>query len=371
MRFVRNLFVGAACAVLLAGCGSAPARTPSSSSSPSPYTQSELGQIDQGSATGLTTPVDFTLTDQFGQQVSLSQYRGKVVLLSFNDDMCTTVCPLTDKVQLLATQALGSAAKGVVLLGVNANPDFTTVADVKNYSVVHGMMNHWRFLTGSLPQLKAVWKQFKIEVQVVKGAIDHTPALYIINANGVPVRVYLISPEYGTVPLEADAVANGLSRVLPSHPAVRKLPLALGQPVASPAGVRSLPSLGGGGPVPISPGSSNVVVFLASWAPGFAQGITALDTYDATATKDGLPQAVAVDVAPVEPDALAMTKALDTLPSPPSVAVAVDETGRVADAFGVQNIPWITLEKDGKVVWSHDGFLDAATLTQDIKAHLQ
>ena len=37
----------------------------------------------------------FTLTDQFGKRVSLRSLRGKVVVLSFNDPECTTICPLT------------------------------------------------------------------------------------------------------------------------------------------------------------------------------------------------------------------------------------------------------------------------------------
>jgi len=370
MPWIRRLVVGAACAILLAGCGSSTPPHPSPSSSPSPYTSPELGQVDYGSATGLSTPVDFTLTDQFGRQVSLSQYRGKVVLLSFNDDECTTICPLTDKVQLLAQQALGPSAKDVVLLGVNANPLHVLVADVKNYSVLHGMMNHWLFLTGSLADLKAVWKTFDIEVQVVKGQIDHTPALFIIDQKGVPVRVYMTSPEYGTVPLEADAVAKGLSSILPSHPRVTKLPPALGSPVASPASVTSLPTVQGA-PVTFPPGSSQVVAFLASWAPGFAQGVADLNAYNAQAAKGGLPKAVAVDVAPIEPSSSSLSNALGALPSPPAFPVGIDRSGRVADAFGVKDMPWITLERNGRVVWSHDGFLPAATLASDVRAHLR
>ncbi|HTU04138.1 MAG TPA: SCO family protein, partial [Trebonia sp.] len=50
--------------------------------------------LDPG--TSLSGPAPgFTLTDQFGQQVSLRSYRGKVVMLAFNDSECTTICPMT------------------------------------------------------------------------------------------------------------------------------------------------------------------------------------------------------------------------------------------------------------------------------------
>ena len=52
---------------------------------------------------------DFTLSDQFGKQVSLSSFRGKVVVLAFNDSECTTICPLTTSAMVQAKAMLGSA----------------------------------------------------------------------------------------------------------------------------------------------------------------------------------------------------------------------------------------------------------------------
>ncbi len=39
--------------------------------------------------------------------MSLSQFRGRVVLLSFEDSECTTVCPLTTQSMVLAKELLG------------------------------------------------------------------------------------------------------------------------------------------------------------------------------------------------------------------------------------------------------------------------
>src|SRR5438067_7576492 len=50
--------------------------------------------LDPGTALHRPAP-NFMLSDQFGRPVSLSSYRGKVVILSFDDSRCTTVCPLT------------------------------------------------------------------------------------------------------------------------------------------------------------------------------------------------------------------------------------------------------------------------------------
>ena len=88
-------------------------------------------------AVGTPAP-DFRLTDQFGKRVSLSAFRGKVVLLAFNDSECTTICPLTTQAMLDAKAMLGPAARDVQLLGVDANPASISLQDVATYSELHG-----------------------------------------------------------------------------------------------------------------------------------------------------------------------------------------------------------------------------------------
>ncbi len=64
--------------------------------------------LDPGTTLSGVAP-GFTLTDQFGQPVSLSSYRGEVVILAFNDSECTTVCPLTTAAMVDAKALLGAA----------------------------------------------------------------------------------------------------------------------------------------------------------------------------------------------------------------------------------------------------------------------
>src|SRR6266568_4374901 len=105
--------------------------------------------LDLGSSLGGRPAPDFRLQNQFGQPMSLSQFRGKVVMLAFEDSQCTTVCPLTTQSMLQAKQLLGAAGNNVQLLGVDANPDAISTADVLSYSRTHGLVNQWNFLTGS------------------------------------------------------------------------------------------------------------------------------------------------------------------------------------------------------------------------------
>ena len=119
---------------------SAPAQSQAEALAANPY-------LDPGTPVHGTAS-DFTLSDQFGQSVSLHSFRGKVVILAFNDSECTTVCPLTTTAMLDAKAMLGKAASQVQLLGVDANPAAISLEDVWSYSELHGMLHSWRFLTG-------------------------------------------------------------------------------------------------------------------------------------------------------------------------------------------------------------------------------
>ena len=70
--------------------------------------------LDLGSSLGNKPAPDFRLRNQFGQPMSLSQFRGKVVMLAFEDSECTTVCPLTTQSMLEAKQLLGPAPQFLV-----------------------------------------------------------------------------------------------------------------------------------------------------------------------------------------------------------------------------------------------------------------
>jgi cytochrome oxidase Cu insertion factor (SCO1/SenC/PrrC family) len=135
--------------------------------------------------TGNLAP-DFTLTDQFGHQVTLSSLRGREVVLSFIDSRCKTLCPLTANIMYDARVRLGSsAASRVALVAVNANPAATSVAVVQAWSINHGMLHQWLFLTGTAQQLQSVYHLYNVYVQVSSNElVEHDPILFIIDAQG-------------------------------------------------------------------------------------------------------------------------------------------------------------------------------------------
>lgn len=131
---------------------------------------------------------NFTLVDQKGKSMSLSQFRGKTVLLAFMDSRCTVVCPVEAQEFLLAEKDLGRRARSVVFIGVNVNPHANSVADVQQFTAQHGLstLKNWYFLTGSLTRLIPVWRAYGIEVVVSKNSQEtaHSSYLYFLNPLG-------------------------------------------------------------------------------------------------------------------------------------------------------------------------------------------
>ncbi len=129
---------------------------------------------------------DFKLINQFGQPVTLSAMRGHEVVLAFIDLRCTTLCPLTAEIMYYAKSHLAtSAASQVELVAINANPSATSINEVQSWSIKHGMLHQWLFLTGTAQQLQSVYKSYGVYNQVeAGGSVVHDPATYIIDAQG-------------------------------------------------------------------------------------------------------------------------------------------------------------------------------------------
>jgi cytochrome oxidase Cu insertion factor (SCO1/SenC/PrrC family) len=129
---------------------------------------------------------DFKLVDQFGQSVTLSSLRGHEVVLAFIDSRCTTLCPLTATIMYNAKAKLGSSVSSQIdLVAVNANPAANSITDVQSWSIQHGMLHQWTFLTGTTKQLQSVYSSYKVYDQVnTGGQVVHDTALFIIDAKG-------------------------------------------------------------------------------------------------------------------------------------------------------------------------------------------
>jgi protein SCO1/2 len=125
-------------------------------------------------------PRDFRLRDQDGRAVSLRQFRGQVVVLTFMYTTCRDTCPLT------ATQirgALDDLGRDVPALAVSVDPVNDTPARAKRFLFQRGLgRDRMRFLLGSRGQLAPIWDAYGVQPQ--GKAFDHTAYVILIDRHG-------------------------------------------------------------------------------------------------------------------------------------------------------------------------------------------
>lgn len=325
--------------------------------------------IDPGSALDAPAP-GFELRDENGRRRSLAELRGKVVLLAFVDPHCESVCPLTTESMVQALRMLGPAALRVQLLGVNANPLATSVHDVAAYTREHHMQGRWWFLTGPEPVLAPVWRDYGVYIASEQGDIDHQPLMVLIDARGHARKVYYTQMSYGGLEQQAVVLAQGIAPLLPGHVVVRP-PVSLEYvPPLPPDATARLPTLRRtGGPIVLAATQPHLVLFFASWLSGASlpARLAVLDGYRALARRHGWPQPVAIDELPTERQSDAWRLQMKRLASGMQTPLAVDSRGRVADGYGVHDLPWFALVSSGSILWRHDGWLSLQSLAGQVR----
>ena len=172
-----------------------------------------IAQAIDGNAAPLNYPAaPFTLTDQDGKQVSLASLRGKVILLTFLDPVCTSDCPLIAQEFREADQQLGSSSQNVELIAIVANPVYRSVTDTRAFDRQEGLnrLPNWLYLTGSLAQLQKAWKQYAIAAQILPagGMIGHSDVAYVIDGQGRTRAELNFDPGPGTASTEASFAAE-------------------------------------------------------------------------------------------------------------------------------------------------------------------
>jgi hypothetical protein len=183
---------------------------------------------------------------------------------------------------------------------------------------------------------------------------------------------------YSSISQSAQVLATEIAGLLPGHPKLLSQESLGTVDVQTPAAAVSLPaarpsdSASGTSTVTLGPGKPRLVVFFATWlteTSDLKAELTGLNSYVAAAAKNHLPALTAVDETVTEPSAAAVGAYLGQVGSL-SYPVALDETGRVADGYGVQDQPWLMLvSAAGKVVWTHDGWLPLPALEKAAAAH--
>jgi protein SCO1/2 len=125
---------------------------------------------------------NFTLSDADGRRVTLAQYRGHVVVLTFIHSLCHDACPFMVEQIKGALNSLPDSGRGVPAIGISVEPGEDTPQHRRWFLAKHHMSGRMSFLSGPRAVLAKVWRAYAI--QPVKGPVDHSTFVLLIDKRG-------------------------------------------------------------------------------------------------------------------------------------------------------------------------------------------
>jgi len=156
---------------------------------------------------------DFGLTDHNGFPLRLSDFAGKVVLLSFGYTHCPDVCPATMFTMKRVIKALGDAADKVQILFVTLDPERDKPERLRAY--MEYFDPGFIALGGSVSEIKKVTGLYGIRFEKEEAdaegnySIAHSAVIYLIDQQG-RIRVFF------KVNAPAGTIADGVRMLLES-----------------------------------------------------------------------------------------------------------------------------------------------------------
>ncbi len=123
----------------------------------------------------LREATDFALTNQNEQEVRLSDFRGKVVVMDFIYTSCPDVCGmLSHKMSNVWDQLDEGLKRDLILISVSFDPAVDTPEVLKQYAGEQGFnVPGWHFLTGTEEKVRRVTDDYSVAYELVKDDHEH------------------------------------------------------------------------------------------------------------------------------------------------------------------------------------------------------
>ena len=129
---------------------------------------------------------DFSVHGSDGADLTLSDYRGKVVVLGFGYTSCPNVCPATLAVLAMAHRKLGALGSQVQVIYLTVDPERDSAERLKQY--LAGFDSSFVGGTGTAAQMAAVRQQYGVTAEKVGSGsgygIAHSSSIYLITREG-------------------------------------------------------------------------------------------------------------------------------------------------------------------------------------------
>src|ERR1700674_1695927 len=106
----------------------------------------------------------FTLTSQDGAPVSLADFRGKVVAVTFIYSFCTDTCPVLTPMMSFVQDRLGpDFGTKIAFVSITVAPERDTPEVLKEYAQAFGAnLAGWAFLTGTPDAIRDVTRRYGV-----------------------------------------------------------------------------------------------------------------------------------------------------------------------------------------------------------------
>ena len=141
---------------------------------------------------------DYRFTNQLGQAVSLSQFRGQALAFTFIFTRCPfpTFCPLMSNNLQAAQDALlknPNAPTNWHLLTISFDPEYDTPERLKSYAAMHQAdPTRWDYLTGALIDITALSEQVGLQFwREPGGSINHNLRTVVVDAQGRVQKIFV------------------------------------------------------------------------------------------------------------------------------------------------------------------------------------
>ena len=172
--------------------------------------------------------IDFSLVDQFGETVRLSDYQNQVVVLTFVYTACNDICPVIAHHLKDTEKHLSYEPNEIAILLISVDPGSDTIKSTQQFLSDYGMLEKWQYLVGEEEALKAVWSTLYISTSIKEGdsvandsnskdaletqllanySVTHQGPVYLIDRTGHSRSVF-------TLPFEPEDLANDMKILL-------------------------------------------------------------------------------------------------------------------------------------------------------------
>lgn len=165
---------------------------------PTSISNSTSGALDEKKALAISQAAigraigDYSFRDTQGNRLSLSDFRGKPLVISLIYSSCADVCPVItstlQSVDAMARDALGNDSYSIVTIGFDIGAD--NPVQMKSFARKYGVKidDHWKFLSGDLMAVTALSEDLGFQFFESAKGFDHLTQTTILDKNGVVFR---------------------------------------------------------------------------------------------------------------------------------------------------------------------------------------